>query len=226
MTISDDDRCLLCGGAPDPNYSGCYECDSKMSDERKLIRLEAERNSGFVGGLRAWEQFTFEKFKRTDTNAKAIEAVQAFDPRKAPNLYIVGPTGTGKSHLAVAAARKFIGKMPVFTLKMYTLAREIRSVKRADVEHEILQRYIHAGVLIVDDLGVSKDTEFSTTLMYELIDGRYMNKPGGLIVTSNLPLDALAEKLGDDRIPSRLAQMCAGGFVSMNGEPDRRVVKP
>ena len=222
MTTSaspDDEKlCLVCGELLSPDYSGCYRCDKSLKQQAE----EEARYASYIGGPRAWQQFTFEKYKTTATNGKALAALKAYDPRS-QNLYIMGPTGTGKTHLAVAAARAFIKKVPVHLLKMYTLAREVRDCNRASEEAAVIAKYVHAGVLILDDLGVSKDTEFSTTVMYELIDGRYMNRPGGLIVTSNLNLDKLAEKLGDDRISSRLAQMCQ--FVNMDGEPDRRVTR-
>ena len=212
--------CLLCGAPGDANYSGCYVCDRKTAEERERM----EKYAGLLGGPRAWEQFHFERFKSdTEGAKKALAAAVGFDLSK--NLYLHGPTGTGKSHLAVAAGRRWLRKVSVYTLKPAMLSREVRGVRSAIGEHEIMERYANAGVLILDDIGVAKDTEFSTALLYELIDGRYMNKPGGLIVTSNLSLDELAAKLGDDRIPSRLAQMCRGNIVNMAGEPDRRVAK-
>ena len=75
-------------------------------------------------------------------------------------------------------------------------------------------------VLVIDDLGIGRDTEFAFQTLYEIVDGRYMAMKGGLIVTSNLSLDDLAAKLGDDRIPSRLASMCK--VIRMTGA-DKRV---
>jgi DNA replication protein DnaC len=51
----------------------------------------------------------------------------------------------------------------------------------------------------------------------------YMNMKGGLLVSSNLSLGELAERVGDDRLSSRLAQMCRGNVFSLAGEKDWRV---
>lgn len=74
-------------------------------------------------------------------------------------------------------------------------------------EREI-ERLSNVPVFVVDDLGVQKDTEHALTVLYEILDRRDMNLRHGLIVTSNLPLDMLAKKMGDDRITSRIAGMC------------------
>ena len=175
-----------------------------------------------LGGLRAYQEYTFEAMVTTTTNSDVIAAAKNFE-RSKENIYIFGPVGTGKSHLAIAAARKYLREAQICVLKMPVLSRRIRACQRADEEQEIIDDHRRSGVLIIDDIGSEKDTEFLISILYEIIDGRYMDQIGGLIVTSNLGLDALAVKLGSDRIPSRLAQMCQ--ILSLEGELDYRLKK-
>ncbi len=189
----------------------------REESNRKSLEI---RGSAALGGLRAYQSYTFERFNETKHNAEAINAGKEFNPKQ-HNLMFIGQVGTGKTHLAVATARKFIPN--VGTLKQANLSREVRGCQDANREDEIIKYWASIPVLILDDLGAAKDTEFMVSLLYEVIDWRYMNRPGGLIVTSNRTLDQLAEKLGDDRVPSRLAQMCK--VFNLAGEQDHRLEK-
>jgi len=75
-------------------------------------------------------------------------------------------------------------------------------------------------VFILDDIGVEKVTEFVEEFMYMLINNQY-EKVYPIVITSNLPLSQLAEKLGD-RIVSRIKEMCE--IVEIKGE-DKRLGK-
>jgi DNA replication protein DnaC len=72
-------------------------------------------------------------------------------------------------------------------------------------EQAVVNDFIAAEVLILDDLGGAPDTAFSQQVLQEILDGRDFQDRAGLIVSSSFSLDALAQKLGRDAIPSRLA---------------------
>lgn len=72
-------------------------------------------------------------------------------------------------------------------------------------------------VLVLDDIGVEKVTEFVEEFMYLLINRQY-EKVYPIVITSNLPLSKLAERLGD-RIVSRIKEMCE--IVELKGEDKR-----
>ena len=72
--------------------------------------------------------------------------------------------------------------------------------------------------LILDDMGAEKTSEWSIQTLYSIIDRRYRDEKQTLI-TSNLTLDEIAEKVGD-RIASRIAGMCK--VVEIKGK-DRRI---
>lgn len=182
-----------------------------------------EMQASALGGLRALETYTQARFKATETSGPAFDAAVSFDQTR-KNLYFYGPTGSGKSHLAAIAARKIIANPSwIKTATQMQIARAIRAAESANEEEKIIRGLVLTPILVLEDLGVAKDTEFSLTLLYEIINGRYQNRAGGLIVTSNLSLGEIASKIGDDRISSRLAQMCM--IFSLKNEQDYRIAR-
>lgn len=157
-----------------------------------------------LGGLRAYQDFTLDNFR----DKKAAEACAVY-PKQ--SLYLFGPTGCGKTHLGTALLRTYGG----IVLKPMEMLRRLRACESADNESALLDDY-GAAPLLIDDLGVEKLTEYALQVIYEVIDRRWMSAAGGLIITSNLDLDALSQKLGDDRIASRIAGMCR--VVRLTGE--------
>lgn len=85
-------------------------------------------------------------------------------------------------------------------------------------EEEVMSRYSWCDLLVLDDLGAEKVTDWSRQLLYLLIDRRYRNQKQ-TIVTTNLTPDQLAETI-DARIVSRLAEM--GVVIELTGS-DKRV---
>lgn len=174
-----------------------------------------------IGGARAMADFRIEALSKTRVNEKALQAASLFDPAH-DNMYLYGPTGAGKTHMAVAAARR-TSERHTLLMKPQQVSRFLRESEDARQEGQRIEELVSAHCLILDDLGTEKLTEYLTSLLYEIVDARYMAGAGGLIVTSNLSLGDLARKLGDDRIPSRLVQMCAGKVFDFSGERDHRV---
>lgn len=74
-------------------------------------------------------------------------------------------------------------------------------------ENTLVDKYSKIPLLVLDDFGVERTTDWSFQLLYIIINRRYDNMKK-TIFTSNLSLLQLAEKLQDDRIPSRIQQMC------------------
>ena len=196
-----------------------FDAEIKASMQKNALDRRV-RHSALLGGLRALDTFTVERFIINDGNKKAFEAFKSFNPAT-DNLYLRGPTGSGKSHLAAIAARPYLDKGLYYATQM-DISREVRSKETKD-EETVIAKYAGADVLYIDDLGVAKDTDFLLSLLYEIIQFRYMNTSGGLVVTSNLSLGELAEKFGSDRISSRLAQMCK--IFNLVGQEDRRLQK-
>ena len=84
----------------------------------------------------------------------------------------------------------------------------------------MLSIYMRSPLLILDDLGVEKTTEWALQALYVVVNRRYLDGRQ-TIITSNLTLDEVREKLGD-RIASRIVGMCHP--VRLTGR-DRRLQK-
>jgi DNA replication protein DnaC len=141
-----------------------------------------------------------------------------------PSLLLLGPTGTGKTHQAYGAIRAFAESGASCNWVITTAAdmyARLRPRHRVDSEEEF-ERYQKARVLIVDDLGAAKGSEFTEEINYRLINHRYQNEMPTLI-TSNIPPKELAAELGE-RVASRLTEMAHR--VVLKGGDRRRHLQP
>lgn len=87
-----------------------------------------------------------------------------------------------------------------------------------ETEADIMSRASDHDLLVLDDLGAEKTTDWTQQTIYTLIDIR-SREGKDTIITSNLTLGELAERMGD-RIASRVGGMCK--VISMGGN-DRRL---
>ena len=174
----------------------CPICADNKAQADRLAKERLDIEVGRLGGLKAVEQFTLERY----TNKSAIDACKEY-PKK--SLFIWGAAGTGKTHLATALVRKHNGSV----VKPQTIFRSCRGLKDGEEEQKAINKYVKMPFLVIDDLGIGRDTEFSFSVLYEIIEGRDMSCIAGLIITSNLSMADLSARLGDDRITSRIIGM-------------------
>lgn len=185
----------------------CWDCDEKKREESEKKAWINRRIKSIFGSKEAIQWYTLENFDRIPGTESAWEASSRFEP-KTDNLYLWGACGRGKTHLAYAVGLKYLlaGKK-VENVSVRELFNRFR-MRKPDEESAEMAELTSADVLIVDDLGVSKATDFSLELLCEIINKRTLKLKNGLIVTSNLSLDELARKNQDDRLSSRLSGMC------------------
>jgi DNA replication protein DnaC len=182
---------------------------------REAERQKAERalaiRAGLIqllGGEKPYREFTFERYRVTEGNRLAYQRSKHLNPAT-ENLYLWGPCGVGKTHLAYAAARRaFEERLSVSILFASQVSRKVR-MKEPAGEQAAIDELARADVLVLDDLGTGSDTAFSRQVLQEILDARDFSDRAGLVVTSPYSLDDLANKLAADAIPSRLAGMCS-----------------
>ncbi|MFG3255260.1 ATP-binding protein [Streptomyces sp. NPDC048172] len=135
------------------------------------------------------------------------------------SLLIVGTTGTGKTHQAYGAVRSLLAAGVRLRWKATTAAdlyAELRPRPGSDGERE-LQDLARCPLLIIDDLGAAKASEWTEEITMRLINRRY-NEMLPTLVTTNLGMADLRAHIGD-RVASRLTEMT--DKVILDG-PDRR----
>ena len=168
-------------------------CRQREMALKQAAEQERKHNIERLGGVRAYEDFNATNY----TNKAVLKALSGF-PNE--NYYLWGQAGSGKTHAAVATLRKLSWARVV---RMGQISREIRAVGTPEDEERIIERYSTIPMLL-DDLGSEKATEFLQGVLFEIMDRRWQNKSGGLIITANMSIDKLGGIIGD-RTASRIA---------------------
>lgn len=206
-----DGRCPACVSA----------AEAKGREDRRKLALR-DALVKLLGGEKPYREFTFDRYRVTTENKLAYERTKQFDPAS-ENLYLWGACGVGKTHLAYAAGRRsFEETLSVEILPAAQISRRVR-MQGPEQEQAAIDQYVKAEALIVDDLGRGPDTSFGRLVLQEMLDGRTYQDRAGLIIASQYSPDALAEKLADDAIPSRLAGMCS--VIEIRGGDGRLTIQ-
>ena len=122
---------------------------------------------------------------------------------RAEVVHLLGPPGTGKSHLATAIAVEAVkaGKSVAFS----TLADIIASLAKAEREGQLKERIrflARASLLVVDEIGYLPVTPGGGNLFFQLVNARY--EKGAMILTSNRGFSEWGEVFGDTVVATAL----------------------
>jgi DNA replication protein DnaC len=137
------------------------------------------------------------------------------------NLFITGKSGVGKTVLAAGIAKECINQCIPFRWISYpAFIMELQNMFRDDKESpfaEAGQVANFSSVLIIDDLGAEKATEWVRQITYFIINEREQRMLP-IVLTSNFTLEEIAQQI-DVRISSRIAGMCK--TIKLSGKDKR-----
>lgn len=143
-------------------------------------------------------------------------------------LYLFGPVGRGKSHAAAALLKRaYVGALkagshptPVWMNVPDTILDTMSRIGRRQDTAIVWDTAQRASILVMDDIGIEQPKEWVRLRLYTLIEYRLHHRLP-TIVTSNMDLGELGDRLDSPQIVSRLSQMTAQ--VSFENQPDRRL---
>jgi len=206
-----------------PSFGRLFPCECKRKelDDRHMEDLHRLSN------LDAFTSHTFEDF---DPDVRglddAYEAALAFAQEPEHKwLFLYGPCGVGKTHLAVAIAKfamEYNGVNAYFAV-VPDLLDHLRATFDPNSGSGYDERFTairNAPMLVLDDLGTESATPWAREKLYQLINHRYVEQMP-TVITSNVD-----QRKVDERIMSRILDHRLTEYVEIDGEDFRRPGDP
>ena len=182
-----------------------YEAEKKArADREKRLRIETLRADGIRD--KSLTACRFDTATMSEEIVKCKRYADAWgDMRRENNgLLLWGNTGNGKTFAAACIANELIDRGIPAMITSFP-----RILNAGYDKQEIIKQVHYYPLMVIDDLGAERSSEYAMETVYTVIDERYkVKKP--LIVTTNLTLDELCrpKDMTYQRIYDRILEMC------------------
>jgi DNA replication protein DnaC len=203
----------LCDGSGflyDDATNTAYDCRCRP---QRVAQAKARSLSAVIP--RRYRDGSFDRAPVVDIEPRAVvKETQKFVDRIDENLdagrglWFVGPTGTGKTTLAMLVSQAALKRgRSVAIYSLPRLLNEIRDTHRAERSHvDLLDRLTEIDLLHVDDVGAERTTDWVLEELYSIVNARYEDQRS-MVITTNLDHDQLSTQISE-RTVSRLTEMC------------------
>lgn len=214
-------------------WEGCHKCaeerdarikadDERMALEAKKQRWQQKIESSCIPSR--FENRTLSTYLVNPENLKqkriyefCLDYAENFAEveKTGRSFLMIGSVGTGKTHLSIGIALHIMqnGNSAVFTSASKML-REIKDTYRRDSDYsesEVIKRYTSCDLLIIDEVGVQRGSDYEKDTLFDVINERYESvKP--TIALSNLSIDEVKLFLGE-RVFDRLREGGGKAFL-------------
>lgn len=206
-------------------------CDCDIAEDERLREAEQkaeqrERNKRLRSASLMDDKYKdarFAWYQETAHNRDALRIARAyakgFDSTKESGLLFYGAVGTGKTYTAACIANELLdGMKSVIITSFVRILQQIRAS-----EEEIMRMVQVVDLLILDDLGAERETDYALEKVYAVIDARVRaGKP--MILTTNLEIEFMQNTpdVRLRRIYDRVLGTCTP--VKMSGQSFRRLI--
>jgi DNA replication protein DnaC len=232
LARTEDVKCPICQDAGylradvpvgHPSFGRLFPCQCKVRerDERHLEELRRLSN------LDTFLDHKFEDFDPTISGTEeAFEAALAFAQEPDHRwLFLSGPCGVGKTHLAVAIAKYVMEwhNMSVYFAVVPDLLDHLRATfdpSSGSGYDERFNAIRNAPLLVLDDLGTENATPWAREKLYQIINHRYIEQMP-TVITTNADIRKI-----DDRIVSRMLDHRLTQFIEVDSDDYRRPGDP
>ncbi len=186
----------------------------KRKKREKQMKIERLKSSCF-NSIIQWS-YTFENYQGKENQSLTISKnfVKNYEDMKKENIGLLfyGSVGAGKSYLACSIANALIEQYQI-SVKIRNFAQLINDLQKGGFDFDknaYIDSIVNTSVLILDDLGIERDTAYAKEQVYNIINNRYL-KQKPTIFTTNLPYDSIygcTDGVEYQRIYSRIIEMC------------------
>lgn len=195
------------------------EAERKQADfERRIKNL---RRVGFPeSNMQEWtfENDDMQNSRITNAMKKYVENFEEMK-KQSKGLLLYGSCGTGKTYAACEVANALIDKG--YPVLVTNFARVINALQATFEKQEYIDSFNRYPLLVIDDLGIERNTEFAKEQVFNIIDSRYR---AGLpmIITTNLSIDKIKkpDDIENGRIYDRILERCFP--IEVAGQSRRR----
>lgn len=212
--------CPICldKGSKDGRWCGCFMREVYAAASRELNEQSPMKLSRFEDfSLNYYSDTIIPQYKQssckimTENYNFCKEYAEKFDGTGS-GIFMTGATGLGKTHLSLAIANRVIerGYSAIYG-SVPELLRMLNNEQFGRSDKDTMSLLTGCELLILDDLGAENTTEYSLSLLYEIINAR-VNRSIPMIVSTNFNTKELKAQY-NDRICSRLLSMDILEFV-------------
>lgn len=203
-----------------PSFGKLFPCDCKVREQNEKLAKSLQD----LSNLDSFADLTFDNFDESlpgveEALAASIAFAESSDGRW---LFLHGPVGTGKTHLAAAVANEMTASRPNSRV-LFAVVPDLLDHLRATFDpskgidyDERFEQIRRADLLILDDLGTENTTPWAREKLFQIFNHRY-NERSATVVTSNHDIYEI-----EDRVRSRLLDQRLTTTVWMNDADDYR----
>ena len=183
--------------------------------QTRVQRMTRRAHFPFLRTIEEFD-FTFQSSLRKDLLGSYLGPELVEEGR---NLVAFGPSGTGKTHVAVAIAYRAIQNGS--DARFVTAAHLIDELSRASQEgklRETMAAYTHPGVLVVDEVGYLSLGTDAANVLFQVVNDRYLRRRP-MVLTTNKPVEEWGRVLHDPDLAEAILDRVLerGRVVSFKG---------